>query len=117
MKVSCKKRKGGDNFVSCMRKCLENEFADESVGLGGVFCAQKGQVKIHVMPEFSSQPLKSDADVENWLNFYPMDGPFTCFSVFVSKDPVSDFFNDIYQRKLLSSNFLSRFLPLSCSKI
>ena len=89
IKVSCKKRTGGDNFVSCMRKCLEKEFPTESVGLGGVFCAQKGRLKIHVMPEFSSTPLKSDSDVENWLNFYTMDSKFTCLSVFVSRDPVS----------------------------
>jgi len=90
IKVNCKKRSGTDNFVSCMRKCLEEEFPSESVGLGGVFCAQKGQVKIHVMPEFSSKPLASDSDVENWLNFYTMDSKFTCLSVFVSRDPGLD---------------------------
>ena len=92
IKVNCKKRSGTDNFVSCMRKCLEEEFPSESVGLGGVFCAQKGQVKIHVMPEFSSKPLASDSDVENWLNFYTMDSKFTCLSVFVSRDPVMKIF-------------------------
>ena len=34
-------------------------------------------------------PLKSDKDVEGWLNFYEMDAPFTCLSVMVSRDPVS----------------------------
>ena len=71
-----------------MRKCLEKEFPTESLGLGGVFCAKKGQLKIHVMPEFSTKPLELDSDVENWLNFYTMDSNFTCFSVFVSRDPV-----------------------------
>jgi len=90
IKVTCKKRSGSDNFVSCMRKCLEKEFSTESLGLGGVFCAQKGQLKIHVMPEFSTKPLESESDVENWLNFYTMDSNFTCFSVFVSRDPGLD---------------------------
>ena len=72
-----------------MRKTLEKEFPSDSIGMGGVFCAQRGQLKIHVMPDFSTTPLQSDQDVENWLNFYKMDGPFTCFSVFVSQDPVS----------------------------
>ena len=89
IEVKCKKRDGEENFVSCMRKCLEAEFPDKSIGLGGVFCVQKGQVKIHVMPEYSTKPLQSDADVENWLNFYKMEAPFTCFSVFVSRDPVN----------------------------
>ena len=71
-----------------MRKCLEKEFPTESLGIGGVFCAKKGQLKIHVMPEFSTKPLELDSDVENWLNFYTMDSNFTCFSVFVSRDPV-----------------------------
>lgn len=73
-----------------MRKSLENQFPNESIGLGGVFCVKKGKVKIHVMPEFSRKPLQSDDDVENWLNFYEMDAPFTCLSVFVSKDPGLD---------------------------
>ena len=90
MEIKAKKRSDKDNFVSCMRKCLASEFSTESIGLGGVFCIKKGQAKIHVMPEFSSKPLESDADVENWLRFYKMDAPFTCFSVFVSKDPGLD---------------------------
>jgi hypothetical protein len=88
LEVKCKKRTGSDNLISCMRKILANAFPTESIGLGGVFCAQKGQLKIHVMPEYSSEPLKSEADVENWLKFYKMDAPFTCYSVLVSKDPV-----------------------------
>ena len=93
IEVKCKSRKGEENFVSCMRKCLEAEYPDKSIGFGGVFCVQKGQVKIHVMPEYSTKPLSSDADVENWLNFYKMDAAFTCFSVFVSRDPVIAFFS------------------------
>ena len=106
IKVTCKKRSGSDNFVSCMRKCLEKEFPTESLGLGGVFCAKKGQLKIHVMPEFSTKPLELDSDVENWLNFYTMDSNFTCFSVFVSRDPVRP---KLYNHKVFLKSFISIF--------
>ena len=48
----------------------------------------------HILPKFKV-PLQTDKDVENWLNFYEMDGPFTCLSVLVSNDPVSIFSNMI----------------------
>ena len=89
MEVRCKGRSGPENFVSQMRKTLADAFPSKSVGLGGIFCVQKGQVKIHVMPEFSEKPLKSDTDVENWLKFYKMDAPYTCLSFLVSRDPVN----------------------------
>ena len=90
LEVKCKGRIGTDNFVSCMRKTLADAFPTESIGLGGVFCVKKGQVKIHVMPEYSIKPLNSDADVENWLKFYQMEAPYTCFSFLVSRDPVNN---------------------------
>ena len=82
-----------------MRKTLADAFPSKSVGLGGIFCVQKGQVKIHVMPEFSEKPLKSDTDVENWLKFYKMDAPYTCLSFLVSRDPVN--FINMYSFLLL----------------
>ena len=99
MEVRCKGRSGPENFVSQMRKTLADAFPSKSVGLGGIFCVQKGQVKIHVMPEFSEKPLKSDTDVENWLKFYKMDAPYTCLSFLVSRDPVN--FINMYSFLLL----------------
>ena len=97
LEIKAKKRIGEDNFVSCLRKSLAKEFPSESIGLGGVFCIKNGLAKIHVMPEFSKTPLNTDSDVENWLNFYKMNAPFTCFSVFVSKDPVKNYLLTIYR--------------------
>ena len=89
LEVKCIGRSGVENFVTCMRKTLADAFPSESIGLGGIFCVREGRVKIHVMPEYSATPLKSDADVENWLKFYEMDAPYTCMSFLVSKDPVN----------------------------
>ena len=119
LEIKCKTRSTKQNFVRCISNILRKEYPNECIGLGGVFCAAKGKLKIHVMPKFSEvnlaeafvyyllsfyvilsltgfylylyfqTPLKSDKDVEGWLNFYEMDAPFTCLSVLVSKDPVS----------------------------
>ena len=61
------------------------------------------------MPEFSTKPLELDSDVENWLNFYTMDSNFTCFSVFVSRDPVRlKLYNQKRFSKVVYSNILSK---------
>ena len=43
----------------------------------------------HYQPRFSETPLKTDADVNNWLKFYEMSAPLVCVGVFESHDPVS----------------------------
>ncbi len=68
LEVRCSSRKeGGDNLVSALRRTLLDAFPSSSVGLGGTFVVKRGRVKIHDMPEYSSCPLQSDVDVENWL--------------------------------------------------
>ena len=50
MKVVAKKRKGKENFVSCMRQSLDHYYGNiKTVGIGGVFLIEKGQAKLHVM--------------------------------------------------------------------
>jgi len=90
LEIKCRCRSGKQNFASCINSILKEAYPDKCIGLGGVFCATKGKLKIHVMPKFSEVPLQTDKDVENWLNFYEMDGPFTCLSVLVSNDPGLD---------------------------
>ncbi|KAM7443036.1 hypothetical protein ABFA07_008127 [Porites harrisoni] len=90
LKVTASKRTGDENFVTCMRHTLARHYGDEPVGLGGVFVIEKGKAKIHVMPRFSETPLKTDADVNNWLKFYEMSAPLVCVGVFESHDPGLD---------------------------
>ena len=90
LKICASKRSGKENFVTCIRKALAAEFGEKPVGLGGVFLIKKGKAHLHVMPDFSKSPLKSDEDVEKWLNFYDMDAPLICLSVLVSSDPELD---------------------------
>eukprot|EP00052_Salpingoeca_macrocollata_P005611 m.48394 g.48394 ORF g.48394 m.48394 type:complete len:319 (+) comp14956_c0_seq1:188-1144(+) len=90
IKVTASKRTGDGNLVSVMRKGLGDAFGSKPVGLGGAFLIKKGQAKIHIMPDFSSTPLESDAAVDKWLRYYEYKAPLVCLSVFISKDPGLD---------------------------
>jgi len=90
LRITAKKRTDSDNFVSCLRKTLVKGYPGQPVGLGGVFTVAKGEVKTHVMPDFSKVPLKTDEDVANWLKFYNMKAPFTALSFLLSEDPGLD---------------------------
>ncbi|KAK2717275.1 hypothetical protein QYM36_007410 [Artemia franciscana] len=92
IKVECKNRKGGLNFVSCMRNAMWKRFPCKFLGLGGVFVIKKGKAKLHIMPDFSEKPLNSDEEVASWLKFVEASSPLTCLSVFVTSDAVSDCF-------------------------
>lgn len=48
------------------------------------------KTKIHVMRDFTKEPLLSDAAVDNWLKFFQAKPPFLCQSVLVSTDPGLD---------------------------
>lgn len=90
IKISVKHRKTEGNFVSAMRNILAEKYKDKPVGLGGVFVIKSGKAKLHIMPDYSDIPLKSDADVNNWLKFFTMSAPLSCLSTFISCDPGLD---------------------------
>ncbi len=90
LKISAANRSGKQNFVSCVREAINSKYNDKPIGLGGVFVIREGRARLHVMPDFSEKPLLSDADVEEWLNFYEMKSPLVCLSVLVSSDPGLD---------------------------
>nr|XP_056714517.1 ester hydrolase C11orf54 homolog [Euleptes europaea] len=91
IEVKANRRTGEQNFISCIRKALEKHYGDKPVGMGGTFVIQKGKAKIHVMPsEFSTCPLNTDEDVNNWLKFFEMKAPLICQPVLVSRDPGFD---------------------------
>jgi hypothetical protein len=77
------------NLTTSIRESLKKTF-ETPVALGGLFTVSKSKTKIHVMRDFSSVPLLSDADVDNWLKFFQVNPPFLCQSVLVSTDPGLD---------------------------
>jgi len=78
------------NLVTEMRKALKSAYGDEPVGIGGVFLIQKGNAKLHIMPDFSSTPLTTSEQIDKWLQYYDMKAPLVCLSSFVSHDPGLD---------------------------
>ncbi|KAF2982447.1 hypothetical protein EK904_014901 [Melospiza melodia maxima] len=91
IEVKANGRTGELNFVTCLRQTLEKHYGEKPVGMGGTFIIQKGKAKIHIMPpEFSSCPLNTDEDVNNWLKFFEMKAPLICQPVIVSRDPGFD---------------------------
>ncbi|XP_063161995.1 ester hydrolase C11orf54 homolog isoform X2 [Candoia aspera] len=91
IEVRANRRIGEQNFISCIRKALENHYGDKPVGMGGTFIIQKGKAKLHIMPsEFSACPLKTDEELNNWLKFFEMKAPLICQPVIISQDPGFD---------------------------
>lgn len=55
--------------------------------MGGVFLIEKGDAKLHIMPDFSSEPLNSNEEVDRWLRFFEMNSPLVCLTTLHSIDP------------------------------
>ncbi|KAH8807799.1 hypothetical protein F5884DRAFT_790110 [Xylogone sp. PMI_703] len=85
IKIVAKGRTGQKNFTDAIQHALKDRYGDQTVSLGGVFVIRKGRAKLHVMPDFSREPLGM-GDVGKWLRFYDMDAPLICLSVFHSHD-------------------------------
>ena len=89
LKITAKSRTGKKDFVECIRNALKESFGERPVSLGGVFLTRKGKARLHVMPDFSKEPLDT-AQMGNWLRFFEMSSPLVCLSVFHSHDPGLD---------------------------
>lgn len=86
LKVVCRKRKGTENFVECMRLGLQKNYGEKCVGMGGIFLIKKGHVHQHVMRDFSTTPIHTDEDVNNWLKFYNMPAQLNAVGTLVTHE-------------------------------
>ncbi|XP_001352468.3 ester hydrolase C11orf54 homolog [Drosophila pseudoobscura] len=86
LKISAKQRTGEHNFIECIRKGLEDHYGDRVVGLGGIFLIKKGAVHQHVMPDFSSTPIHTDEELNEWLKFYDMPAQLNAVGTLVTKE-------------------------------
>lgn len=93
--VTARSRTGPLNFTETIQKALQDTYGGKLLSVGGVFLIKRGVANLHVMPDFSSEPLKSRKDVEEWIRYFdmkfasdgkPEDGPLVCLSVFHSGD-------------------------------
>ncbi|XP_029036643.1 ester hydrolase C11orf54 homolog [Osmia bicornis bicornis] len=86
LKVHAKKRTGNDDFIACMQKAIAQHYQNNLVGLGGTFLMNDGKIKQHVMADFSATPLNTEAQLNNWLNFFNMSTPLIAVGTFVSSE-------------------------------
>ncbi|KAH9502466.1 hypothetical protein Btru_075721 [Bulinus truncatus] len=87
LEIKVKNRTGPENFVSCVHKTLSAQYGEKAVGVGGAFLLQTGKANIHVMPEFSKEPVITDEQTNEWLKFFEMDAPLIHVGEIVSADP------------------------------
>jgi hypothetical protein len=90
IKIVAANRTGDLNFISAIAEALKVKYSSRLVSMGGVFLIKKGKANLHVMPDFSSTPLRTGDEVEKWLKFYDVEAPLVCLSVFHSCDPGLD---------------------------
>ncbi|XP_003702672.1 ester hydrolase C11orf54 homolog [Megachile rotundata] len=86
LQVRAKKRTGNDDFIACMQKAIAQHYQNDLVGLGGTFLMKDGKIKQHIMPDFSATPLNTEAQLNNWLNFFNMSTPLIAVGTFVSSE-------------------------------
>ena len=89
IKITAKNRTGKEDFIECIQNALKEDFGDRTVSIGGVFIITKGKANLHVMPDFSKEPMDT-SQVMKWLRFFEMSSPLVCLSVFHSHDPGLD---------------------------
>jgi hypothetical protein len=90
LKILAANRIGDLNFTTAIAEALKLKYGSRTISMGGVFVIKRGKANVHVMPDFSSEPLKKREDVDEWLKFYEMDSPLICLTVFHSYDPGLD---------------------------
>jgi hypothetical protein len=89
LKISAKIRTGKLDFISTIQDALKSNYGDRPVSMGGVFVIKKGKAMLHVMPDFSKEPMEV-AQVKDWLKFFEMRAPLICLTAFHSYDPGLD---------------------------
>ena len=93
VKVKGRCKPEANNFISNLRHLLSlkyNESNGQQVSLGGLFLIKSGKVKVHVMPDFSKDPLCSDEAVNCWLKYFQVKAPLVALTVFHSYDAGQD---------------------------
>ncbi|OTF69076.1 ester hydrolase C11orf54-like protein, partial [Euroglyphus maynei] len=90
IEIIVEKRLGKENFPESIQKILRENFPNKPISLGGVFIIEKGRTKLHIMPDFSPEPLRTNDDVDKWLRYFDMDPPLICLTTLHSIDPGLD---------------------------
>ena len=85
LRIVAKTRTGKENFTEAIQNVLRAQYGDRTVSLGGVFLIKRGKAMLHVMPDFSKEPLEQGM-MDEWLKFYEVGAPLVCLSTFHSSE-------------------------------
>lgn len=89
LKFHAKKRIGKTaDFIACVQQSLKDKYGDRPVSLGGSFQMLSGKAKVHVMSDFTQNPIRTQEFIDNtWLKFVEAQAPFTFMTVCTSVSP------------------------------
>ncbi|CEM27452.1 unnamed protein product [Vitrella brassicaformis CCMP3155] len=80
----------GKDLPQCLASILASSFPSRPVSLGGVMAMHAGKARLHIMSDFTDDPIRSNDAIENWLNYFEVPAPMTFMFVSTSIDPGMD---------------------------
>jgi len=89
LKIYAKKRIGQTaDFTACIQQVLKDRYGDRPVSLGGSFQMLSGKAKVHVMSDFTQNPIRTQEFIDNhWLKYVDAKAPMTFMSVCTTVSP------------------------------
>ncbi|KAI5713254.1 hypothetical protein M8J76_003774 [Diaphorina citri] len=86
IKIKVQTRIGKEDFVTSVRNVLAAHYKDQPVGLGGVILIENAPARHHVMPDFSTTPLETKDQLNEWLVFKDLTPPLISVGTVISTD-------------------------------
>jgi hypothetical protein len=89
LKMYAKKRIGEKpDFIACVQQVLKDKYGERPVSLGGAFKMINGKAKVHVMSDFTQNPIQTQAFIDKeWLKYVEAPAPMTFMTVCTSVSP------------------------------
>lgn len=89
LKFHAKKRIGKTpDFIACVQQVLKDKYGERPVSLGGSFQMLSGKAKVHVMSDFTQNPIQKQEFIDKeWLKYIEAEAPFTFMTVCTSVSP------------------------------
>uniref|UniRef100_A0A0G4FHT6 DUF1907 domain-containing protein n=1 Tax=Chromera velia CCMP2878 TaxID=1169474 RepID=A0A0G4FHT6_9ALVE len=81
----------GKDVPQCIADCLKAHYGESRpVSLGGLLVLKKGRARLHCMPDFSKEPIRTPEGVDEWLRWMEGEAPMRFMFVATSADPGMD---------------------------
>lgn len=89
LKIHVKKRIGEKpDFIACVQQVLKDKYGEQPVSIGGTFRMVNGKAKVHVMSDFTQNPIVTQEFIDTeWLKFVEAPAPMTFMTVCTTVSP------------------------------